>query len=53
MAGIPEIRPINPAKNVPKRYFPSLEQIQVQYIGQYQRYNPNQNNPITPPLQTE
>jgi hypothetical protein len=51
MAGsIPEIRPINPANNVPKEYFPP-EQIRVQYIGQY-RYNPDQNNPITHQLQT-
>jgi hypothetical protein len=29
MAGsIPEIRPINPANNVPKKYSPSLKQIQ-------------------------
>jgi hypothetical protein len=41
MAGsIPEIRPINPANNVPK-YSPSLKQIQIQYVGQYQCNNPD------------
>jgi hypothetical protein len=28
MGSIPEIRPINPANNVPKEYSPSLKQIQ-------------------------
>jgi hypothetical protein len=42
MAGsIPEIRPINPANNVPKEYSPSLKQIQIQYVGQYQCNNPD------------
>jgi hypothetical protein len=40
MAGsIPEIRPINPANNVPKIFIP--KQIQIQYVGQYQCNNPD------------
>jgi hypothetical protein len=42
MAGsIPEIRPINPANNVPKRIFPSLNKFKIQYVGQYQCNNPD------------
>jgi hypothetical protein len=42
MAGsIPEIRPINPANNVPKEYSPSLNKFKIQYVGQYQCNNPD------------